>query len=272
MRAPLPAVALLALLAVSATSSLGAPPGPPVTRAFAWDVTAVACGGAPDGLCLAYDGRIPGPTLDVNLGDTVVITLRNRIAETLPEGAPSHLASTPVSFHVHGTSISADNDGVLAHEGTRMVESVAHPNGSFTYTFRAAFKGTWHYHDHVLGHDGAEGTARGLFGALVVRSGAEPRPTSTLDLHVHDAGVNVGHGVAPLAPLAAGDTAEFLLVGLGNRLWTVTIADPAGVELARRVIGPGMSESVIVPALEAGAYAWRAQWGPFVHQGEVVVT
>lgn len=271
MRAPLPLVALIALLALSATSSLGAPPGPPVTRTFVWDVTAASCAGAADGVCLAYDGQIPGPTLDVNLGDTVVITLNNRIAETLPAGAPAHLASTPVSFHVHGTSIAADNDGVLAHVGTQMVESVAHANGSFTYTFRAAFKGTWHYHDHVLGHDGAEGTARGLFGALVVRSGAEPRPTSTIDVHVHDSGVNVGEGVAPLVPLAAGDRAEFLVVGLGNRVWTVTITDPLGVELARRVIGPGMSEAVVVPQLMSGAYAWRAQWGPFVHSGEVSV-
>lgn len=279
MRVPLPLVALALLVLGSAAGSWGfaampdagdAPrAGAPVVRSFAWDVTAHACN-AGDGVCLAYDGQIPGPMLDVNLGDTVVITLTNRIAQTLPAGAPAHLAAAPVSFHVHGTSLSAAKDGVAAHEGTQLVESVAHPGGSFTYTFRAAFVGTWHYHDHVLGHDGAEGTKRGLFGGLVVRNGAEPRPAALLDMHVHDAAVNLGHGIAA-PPLHAGDDIEILVAVLGNLVWDVTLESPEGATLARHRMGPGMSERIRIDDAQAGDYRWRAQWGPYVREGSVSV-
>lgn len=274
--APLPVLALLALLiAGAATTTLGAPPGPPQTREYAWDVTAVPCA-AGDGVCLAYDGQIPGPMLDVNLGDTVRITLVNRIAETVAnatedEALRARLSAAPVSFHVHGTSISAAMDGVAAHPGTQLVESVAAPGGSFTYEFRAAFAGAWHYHDHVLGADGSEGTARGLFGGLIVRSGAEPRPDVVLDLRVHDDGVNAGFGVQQDAVVRAGDDVDLLVAGLGNRIWTVTIEAPDGATVARLTMAPGLSERVVLRDVAAGAYVWRAQWGPYVHEGELVV-
>lgn len=270
MRVPLPLVALAVVVLASVPASIGAPPGPPVTRTFAWDVTAVACpsvGG--DGVCLAYDGQIPGPTLDINLGDTVVLTLTNRIAETLPVGAPAFLATSPVSFHVHGTAVSAAKDGVMAHAGTQLVESVAHPGGSFTYTFRAAFAGTWHYHDHVLGIDGAEGTARGLYGALLVRNGAEARPDRVVDVHVHDDAINLGAS-GPTA--AIGEDLDIVVVGLGSRVWAVTVKDPAGATLATLRLGPGVSERVHVADADAGAYVVRAQWGPFVRTLEVTVS
>ena len=269
MRAPLPFVALLVLATLSATTSFGAPPGVPVTRSFAWDVVATPCAGdaAPDdGVCLAYAGQIPGPTLDVNLGDTVVITLTNRIAQTLPAGAAPALGRTPVSFHVHGTAISAAQDGVLAHPGTQLVESVAHPNGSFTYTFRAAFVGAWHYHDHVIGADGGEGTKRGLFGSLIVRNGAEPRPETVVDLHAHDAGVNVGFPVGP-AP-APGDDVEVSVVALGNYVWTIALLEPDGDVVWERAMGPGESYRVGYVA-QAQPHAWRAKWAIFEHTGAI---
>lgn len=269
MRAPLPAIALLVLATLSATTTFGAPPAAPTTRTFEWDVVALPCAGesAPeDGVCLGYAGQVPGPTLDVNLGDTMVVTLRNRIAQTLPASADAALGASAVSFHVHGTAISAAQDGVMAHEGTQLVESVAHPDGSFTYAFRAAFVGAWHYHDHVMGADGSEGTKRGLFGSLVVRNGAERRPDVVVDLHAHDAGVNLGFPVGP-SP-TAGDDVEVSVVVLGSYVWTLALLEPDGDVAWERTMGPG--ESFRVPYVaQAQPHAWRARFAVFEHSGVI---
>jgi FtsP/CotA-like multicopper oxidase with cupredoxin domain len=256
----LPALAFLALIVGAASGGLGAPPAAGVLHSYTWDVTAIACATDPEGICLAYDGQIPGPTLDVRLGDLVEITLNNRIRETLAAlGDPTTLPPAPdVSFHVHGTSIPATMDGVAAHAGTDLASSVAAADASFTYRFRAGFVGTWHYHDHVLGPDGAQGTLRGLYGSLVVRNGAEARPTSILDLHLHDNGANGGRGLD--ANAAAGSAFDIVHVGLGNRLWEVAWTAPNGETLAGGTfsLGPGMSERVSVPVAMPGVYSWMA--------------
>lgn len=258
----------LAALVVGAYAALAAPPAPPQERAFTLEAVAFACPYG-DGVCLAYDAATPGPTLDVNLGDVLVVTLVNRIAETLPPGAPAHLADASVSWHVHGTALAASMDGVAAHEGTRLVASVAPPGGSFTYRVRAAFAGAWHYHDHVLGMDGDEGVKRGLYGSLVVRPRAEPRPDVTLDLHLVDAGANGGRGLD--ANVAADQHVELLVVGLDNVVWNVTLRDPSGALLGARDVGPGMSERFVVGAAAPGVYKWRAV-GLGVKTGEVRVS
>lgn len=267
---PLVALALLAGLTLASSLTSGAPPGSPATREYAWDLVALACDEAPGGICLAYDGRIPGPTLDVNLGDTVVVHITNRLPETVPLFDPaSPLAGAAPSFHVHGTSIASDADGVAAHPGTQLVESVIPPGGTFTYTFRAAFQGAWHYHDHALGADGGEGIARGLFGSLVVRPGGEARPDRVLDLHLDDRGANQGRGLD--ARVAPGERFEILLAGLGDPLWQVRLFDPAGVLVDEAELGPGVSDRFRVASALPGAYRWEASTGPATLAGTVEV-
>lgn len=272
--------ALVALLALAAwaSPSLGAPPGPPQERAFTLEVTAASCPHKTQGewLCLAYNGQIPGPSLDVNLGDTVQVTLVNRIADTVgatnaSAATKARLAGAAVSWHVHGTAVPAEMDGIDSHAGTNLVRSVAEPGGSFTYRTRAAFAGAWHYHDHVLGFDGAEGAARGLYGGLLVRNGAELRPDHTLDLHLLDAGANGGRGLHATLAADADPSFELLVVGLGNIVWNVELRDPAGALVADTRIGPGMSERILVADAQVGAYTWRAV-GLGIKTGEVVVS
>lgn len=268
-RLPLAALALVLL----ASGSFGAPPAPPTERSFTLDAVAVACG-IGDGICLAYDGALPGPTLDVNLGDTVHVTLVNRIAETigaLPGDAATkaRLANASVSFHVHGTVLATTSDGLSSMMGAGFPDSYAAPGGSYTYTFRAAYNGTWHYHDHLLGADGMEGVARGLAGLLVVRSGGDVRPDALLDLHL----VNDDLLGAPTASVAPGGSFELAGVVLGDFPWLVTLTDPAGVPVASLELGPGQSEHVVVAQALAGAYRWRAENAitGATHEGEVSV-
>jgi FtsP/CotA-like multicopper oxidase with cupredoxin domain len=93
----------------------------------------------------AYNGQIPGPTIDVGAGDRVLIHLTN-------ESSHAH------SVHTHVVQFASDSDGA----GPSVVE----PGESATYEWNAVFAGTFPYHDH--GHE-AEGISRGLFGALIVR-------------------------------------------------------------------------------------------------------
>lgn len=274
MRAPVSVVALALLVVASAAAAVVAPASldalesgagvarAPVTHELSWDVVAVPCGAVTDGTCLAYAGQVPGPTLDVRLGDVVRLTVVNRIAETLWPGANAGLANASVSFHVHGTSLSAAKDGMPSHEGTGFVNGSVPPGGAFTYELRAAFVGAWHYHDHVLGMDGAEGTLRGLFGALVVREPADAG-APVVDIRAHDNGVNAGFPVAANAAFAPGDVVDVIVAGLGNRVWTVE------VEGTVLTTAPGLSERVRVTVGPDGALPWRAQWGLEVHEGEV---
>lgn len=262
MRPPLPAILLLAFLVLASVPG-GIAPGPvaPLERAFALEAVAFACPTQADGVCLGYGGAAPGPLLDVNEGDLVTLTLFNNVSRTVwaldaSPATKARLGGAIVSFHVHGTSLSAAEDGVAAHPGTRLIESVAHPNGSFTYRMRAAFGGTWHYHDHVLGADGSEGIARGLYGALLVRPPLAQRPDRVLDLHLLDAGANGGQGLD--ADVAAGARFEVAVVGLGNWVWDVQLRDPSGALVHALTLGPGESESILVDGAKPGTYRWSA--------------
>lgn len=274
MDARLLAALVLVGLAAAAYPTLGAPPGVPQERAFTLEVTAVPCPQQDDGVCLAYNGQVPGPTLDINVGDTLVITLVNRIPETIgaitdDAALVTRLSAAPVSWHVHGTAVPNEMDGIDAHAGTNLVRSVAEPSQTFTYRTRAAFAGAWHYHDHVLGFDGAEGVDRGLYGGLLVRNGAELRPDATLDLHLLDEGANGGRGAD--ATVAAGSSFEILVVGLENILWTVELRAPDGSLVGTTQTGPGLSSRFLVEDAQPGEYAWRAV-GLGIKTGKVVVS
>lgn len=243
------------------------------TKEILLNVTAFACTESDDGVCLAYGGGVPGPLLDLTLDDRVTLTLVNRIPETValldvPAEVKAELSQASVSFHAHGTSTPASEDGVPAHAGTQIPASVAAPGGSFTYHFRAAFAGPWHYHDHVLGHDGSEGTLRGLFGSIMVRGGAAVPPDHTFEVHVHNNGVNLGRGMD--ATVAVGSSFEVLFTGLGDLPWIVDFTAPDGSTIDSFDLGPGQTERSRVRTAIPGTYTWRAAFGPYEHSGTVV--
>lgn len=234
----------LGILTTVSLASTGAPPQ--AIREFDLTVTQLEDGS------YAYNGQVPGPTLDVHVGDTIVLRLTNTL-------------SVPVSFHVHGTDLTVENDGIPEHEGTLFVPSVAQPGETRTYTMRASYFGTWHYHDHAVGQDGAEGTRRGLYGALLVRNGAEPTPPTVLDLHLLNAGPNAdASGPRGLdATIPIGSDADIAVVGLGDLVWDVTLRDPAGALVGSATIAPGISERFHIENAVPGAYTWRAASFPF---------
>jgi FtsP/CotA-like multicopper oxidase with cupredoxin domain len=103
----------------------------------------------PNAQCPAGQMQLPGPTLVVNQGDTVSITLHN--------GLPAAAGSTSILFPGFRVTSSGGSPGVLAQE--------AGPGGAVTYTFVADTPGT---HSYYSGTQGDLQVEMGMFGALIV--------------------------------------------------------------------------------------------------------
>ena len=103
-----------------------------------------------------YDGTLPGPRIEANVGDTVKV----RFTNSLPE---------PTTIHWHGVRVPAAMDGVEA------TQAPIAPGATFTYEFVVPDAGTFWFHPHVRSDVQVE---RGLYGTLVVRGPGEPATTS----------------------------------------------------------------------------------------------
>jgi FtsP/CotA-like multicopper oxidase with cupredoxin domain len=103
-----------------------------------------------------FNGQIPGPTIEAQVGDVLELRLTNRLSE-------------PTTIHWHGLRIPG------AMDGTDMVQNPIQPGDTFVYRFRLPDAGTFWYHPHSNETVQLE---RGLYGALIVRGPNEP----TLDV------------------------------------------------------------------------------------------
>lgn len=110
---------------------------------------------------------IPGPTIVIDEGDEVMLTLKHAFDPGNEEGFER------VSVHVHGVHYDILSDGTIEYINQEEDES-ATPVMSYTYHWIAApgTAGTWAYHDHnMIKMTGAED--RGLFGGLIVNNHAD---------------------------------------------------------------------------------------------------
>jgi len=102
----------------------------------------------------AYNGRVPGPLLEVYEGDKVIVHFRNRLPE----------AST---IHWHGLHIPNAFDGSPFHP------VAAGADFDYVFTLQKGSAGTYWYHPHPDHNTGSQ-IARGLFGSLIVRDRNDP--------------------------------------------------------------------------------------------------
>lgn len=91
---------------------------------------------------------VPGPTLRVTEGDTVVVRLQSTVAGF------NH------TLHFHGQNVPWDMDGV-----PYVSQDPVEPGEAFTYTFTAKPAGTYWYHCHV---DAQHHVDMGMYGVLIV--------------------------------------------------------------------------------------------------------
>lgn len=106
----------------------------------------------------AYNGTVPGPTLEVHEGDRVIIHFRNNLPE-------------PTTIHWHGLHIPADMDG------SPLRPIAAGKQYDYIFTIPRGTAGTYWYHPHPDRRTGYQ-FAKGLYGAIIVRDPNDPLPAS----------------------------------------------------------------------------------------------
>lgn len=106
----------------------------------------------------AYNGQVPGPTLEIHEGDKVIVHFRNNLP-------------VPTTIHWHGLHIPVTADGSPFYP-------VA-PGGTYDYVFtiQRGSAGTYWYHPHPH-HDTGYQVGKGLYGAIIVRAADDPLPAS----------------------------------------------------------------------------------------------
>jgi FtsP/CotA-like multicopper oxidase with cupredoxin domain len=127
-----------------------------VTREYWFNLERVTV--APDGRsrkAIAINGSIPGPTIEANWGDEVVVHLTNSLPNDLQNG-------TSIHFHGIRQFWTNQNDGVVS-----ITQCPTAPNNTITYRWRAMQYGTTWYHSHI-GLQAWEG----LFGGIVIHGPA----------------------------------------------------------------------------------------------------
>jgi bilirubin oxidase len=163
-------VALLAALAVSpdpvAAAELGPPPVLPnlssAPNTVEVNITAepatVGLGASEAVPVYAYNGSVPGPTLEAREGDRVIVHFRNNLPEA-------------TTIHWHGIHLPVEADG-------NPMDPVP-PGGSYDYVFTVhpGTAGTYWYHPHPH-HATHHQVTLGLFGGLIIRAADDPLPAS----------------------------------------------------------------------------------------------
>lgn len=103
-------------------------------------------------LCMTFNGSVPGPTINANVGDKLICHFYNFLGE-------------PTSIHWHGVELPALMDGSHISQA-----GVPAHGGYFRYEFDLLRAATYWYHPHF---DTRKQVERGLYGALIVRDPAE---------------------------------------------------------------------------------------------------
>ena len=102
----------------------------------------------------AYNGMVPGPTIELREGDLVTVHFHNKLAQ-------------PTTVHWHGLHLPATSDGSPLNPVL--------PGKSRDYIFKVApgSAGTYWYHPHP-DMTTTEQVSKGLYGALIIRPAHDP--------------------------------------------------------------------------------------------------
>lgn len=151
---------------------------------------------------ITINGQVPGPAIRVTEGDTVRLTVQNRLDE-------------PTSIHWHGLHLPYTMDGVAP---TTMLP--IEPGADFAFEFTASHAGTFMYHAHGLRNE-IEQVDRGLYGAFIIDPQAEhAEPPYDLDKTL----ILGGWTVMPPAQEPAADApqpAEPMAMQMAYNYWTI---------------------------------------------------
>ncbi len=168
-----------------------------------------------------FDGQVPGPLLEAEVGDLLIVHFRNELPEA-------------TTVHWHGIQLPNAMDGV-----PYQTQAPVEPGGTFEYRFVLPDEGLYWYHPHVRS---APQVASGLYGAILVRAPDEPEVDEVV-LVLSDVGVGSDGSLLP--PDSGGDLATLFgregNVLLVNGHVRPTIRARVGVPLRLRVVNAAIS-------------------------------
>jgi FtsP/CotA-like multicopper oxidase with cupredoxin domain len=131
-----------------------------------------------------YNGNIPGPTLRLNVGDTVIV----RLVNNLPYRTGIHWHGIELANSADGTPVT--QNGAFGGPGT---PPAVPAGGTYLYKFTAPRPGLYWYHPHHF--HSTNRVFRGLYGMIIVAdpnesaliaSGVLPAASDTLPLVLSD--------------------------------------------------------------------------------------
>ncbi len=203
---------------------------------------------------MAYNGMIPGPQINLDLGDKVEVKLTNELDQ-------------PTVLHLHGMILPNGMDGVAG-----ITQNAIMPGESFTYKFTARNSGTNMYHSHF---NAAEQVPGGLLGALIISDPRDPAVDIDYTMVLNDGPLGFtinGKGFPATEPIVAGKDQlvriRYMNEGLqvhpmhlhgipqkviakdGYILKTPYMADTL-------LVAPGERYDVLVKATELGTWAYH---------------
>ena len=214
---------------------------------------------------------VPGPLLDVTVGDTLVVHFRN----ALP---------IPVTMHPHGVFYSNEMDGAYKGYWTDPGGFVQ-KGRTFTYVWECpeGTQGTWLYHDH--GPFEQTGIPKGLFGPLVIRDPDEPLPDREYFLGFH----TYSPPIFPITPVYAingrgytgntptlrakvGEDVAMHFYGMDNDFHTFHVhghrwQEPDGNIIDNKTFGPGDSFRARWIENNPGRWLYHCHVFTHLHQG-----
>jgi FtsP/CotA-like multicopper oxidase with cupredoxin domain len=226
-----------------------------------------------------FNGMVPGPRLDLQVGDQIELRVRN----DLPMATDVHL---------HGLNVSNSNDGVAP-----LTQDLIQPGDSFTYTYSADEPSVAMYHPHAMGF---QLLPDGMFGVILV--GRVPLPlgqtigyakvpadltiAQEIPMVLNDSGV-IGYSLngksfPATAPVTA-KVGDWILVHYYNegtqihpmhlhQFDQIVVAKDgfplnAPYEADTVTVAPGERYSVLIHVDKAGAWVWHCHILPHVESG-----
>ena len=217
-------------------------------------------------------GKIPGPLIEANVGETIAVHFRNKL-------------DVPVTMHPHGIFYSAGDGRRL--QGQVHGPGRLRPAGQkFTYIWdaRPGTEGIWLYHDH--GPMDPIPVYKGLMGPLIIRDPSKPKPDVEFFIFMHSLqpvatnlpqqfGCMNGRAYAgntPTLESKVGQRVAFHVIALDNDFHTFHIhghrwTDPDGTVIDTKTMGPGDSFTAEFVEDNPGRWFYHCHVFSHLHMG-----